>query len=89
MVQLSTGLAFALFALITLHHAHEQFLHSRIGRKFKGYIFSKYLSARRRAEEGVADCNYEVPTNTVPSSKGEGVSQTVVELKECLLTEES
>ena len=87
MVQLSSGLAFTLFVLITLYHAQEQFLHSRIGRKFKGYVISKYLSIRRQAEEGAAD--HEDAATNVHHSKGGGVSQTVVELKECLLTDES
>ncbi len=87
MIQLSTGLAFALFALITLYHAQEQFLHSRIGRKFKGYFIGKYLSIRRQIEEETADHDRDVPTNVTTNNKG--VSQTVVELKECLLTDES
>ena len=87
MVQLSAGLAFALFTLITLYHAQEQFLHSRIGRKFKGYIISKYLSIRRQAEEEAAD--HDDAATSVYHSKVGGVSQTVVELKECLLTDES
>ena len=87
MVQLSTGLIFALFVLITIYHAQEQFLHSRIGRKFKGYIISKYLSIRRQAEEGAAD--HEDAATNVIHNKGGGVSQTVVELKECLFTDES
>ena len=84
MVQLSTGLAFALFTLITLYHAQEQVLHSRIGKKFKGYFISKYLSIRR---QGTANHNCDAPTNATANDKG--VSQTVVELKECLLTDES
>ena len=87
MVQLSTGLAFALFTLITLYHAQEQFLHSRIGRKFKGYFINKYLSIRRQAEEGTADHNCDVPTSATANDKG--ASQTVIELEECLLTDES
>ena len=87
MVQLSTGLAFALFILITLYHAQEQFLHSRIGRKFKGYIISKYLPIRRQPEEVTAD--HDDAATNVYHNKGRGVSQTVIELKECLLTDES
>ena len=87
MVQLSTGLAFALLVLLTLYHVQEQFLHSRIGRKFKGYIISKYLSIRRQAEEEAAD--HDDAATSVYHSKVGGVSQTVVELKECLLTDES
>ena len=89
MIQLSTGLAFALFILITFHHAQKQFLHSRIGRKLKVYIISKYLSIRRQPVDGTDHYdNDDVPTNVIPSNKGgaRAVSQTVVELKECLLT---
>lgn len=88
MVQLSTGLAFALFVLITLYHAQERFLHSRIGRKFKDYINGKLWSIRKQTEEGEA-ANHDDATTNIFHSKGGEVSQTIVELKECLLTDES
>ena len=84
MVQLSTGLTFVMFVLITIFHAQERLMRSRIGGKFKGYIISKYVSIFKRRAAADHD---EVAPKMVQNKEGE-ITHTVVELKECLLTHE-